>query len=387
MNANPEFEQIKYLNKYKSPTRYGPMIPLKINRNSLGDKIHSCNKNREPNINNHYQIHDQLIYDKIKHKLENNDLTIHNNINLRIYSPKSNGNIYNGINAYDSGNLTLSLNNERSIRRRKFNKYNYDYDYNFNTSSNKNIFTKESYAEPSNNTNSMNINQMKTIASNNIYPNRNINSIFKQYYGNNTNSKSPEIKSIYNNIKINININSNTIDKSEDKKKKYLNSLKFNEVVGNNENNYKPIIQQKKSSKKLLTEINDNNDDKEQAFKNIEISPKKNNESPFERKEISAQKYKNYSTEKNNNDKLPSPIKDETKSKTKNNLGRIELKIKSKNNKESIDKKELLRYLLFKNFNKNKKNKNEDLLTLNKNFLPKLKDHFNNINYNNENNI
>ena len=388
INANPEFEQIKYLNKYKSPIKFGPIINSKISRNSLGGKINSCTKNREPNISNQYQIHDQLIYDKIKHKLENNDLTINNNNNLRIYSPKSNEYIYNRINTYDSGNLTLSLNNERSIRRRKFNKYNYDYDYNFSTSSNKNIFTKESYIEPSNNTNSMSINQLKTIAPNNIFSNKNFNSILKNYYGNDTNYKSPEIKSIYNNIKINININSNTINKSEDKKKKYLNSLKFNEVVGNNENNYKAIIQKKKSSKKLLTEINNNEDDKEQAFKNIEMSPNKNNESPKERKEISAPKYKKNNNENNNNDKLHSSIEDETKSKTKNNLGRIKLKIKnSDNNRESIDKKELLKFLLFNNFNKNKKNKNEDLLTLNKNFLPKLKDHLNNFNYNNESNI
>ena len=386
INANPEFEQIKYLNKYKSPNKYGTMIPSKITTNSIGSKINSCSKNREPNINNHYQIYDQLIYDKIKHKLENNDFTIHNNINLRIYSPKSNGFIYNGINTYDSGNLTVSLNNERSIRRRKFNKYNYDYDYNFNTSSNKNIFTKESYVEPSNNTNSMSINQLKTIAPNNIYSNSNINSIFKKYYGNNTNCKSPEIKSIYNNIKINININSNTTNKSEDKKKKYLNSLKFNEVVGNDENNFKAIIQQQKSSKKLLTEINNKDDDKEQAFKNFEISPKKTNESPKERKEISAPKYKKNNNE--NNDKFHSSIDNETKSKTKNNLGRIKLKIKNNdNNRESIDRKDILRYLLFNNFKKNQKNKNEDLLTLNKYFLPKLKDHLNNLNYNSENNI
>ena len=387
INANPEFEQIKYLNKYKSPIKFGPVIPSKISRNSLGVKINSCTKNRETNISSQYQIHDQLIYDKIKNKLENNDLNIHNNINLRIYSPKSNGYIYNGINTYDSGNLTLSLNNERSIRRRKFNKYNYDYDYNFSTSSNKNIFTKESYIEPSNNTNSMNINQLKTIAPNNIYSNRSINPIFKKYNGNNINCKSPEIKSIYNNIKINININSNTIDKNEDRKKKYLNSLKFNEVVGNNENNYKIIIQQKKSSKKLLTEINNYDDDKEQAFKNIEISPKKSNESPKEKKEISAPKYKKNNNENGNNDKLHSSIEDEPKSKTKNILGRIKLKIKNNdNNRETIDKKDLLRYLLFNNFNKNSKNKNEDLLTLNKNFLPKLKDHYN-LNYNSENNI
>ena len=232
----------------------------------------------------------------------------------------------------------------------------------------------------------MSINQLKTIAPNNIFSNKNFNSILKNYYGNDTNYKSPEIKSIYNNIKINININSNTINKSEDKKKKYLNSLKFNEVVGNND--YKTIIQKKKSSKKLLTEINNNEDDKKQAFKNIEMSPNKNSESPKERKEISAPKYKKNNNENNNNDKLHSSIEDETKSKTKNNLGRIKLKIKnSDNNRESIDKKELLKFLLFNNFNKNKKNKNEDLLTLNKNFLPKLKDHLNNFNYNNESNI
>ena len=118
------------------------------------------------------------------------------------------------------------------------------------------------------------------------------------------------------------------------------------------------------------------------------MSPNKNNESPKERKEISAPKYKKNNNENNNNDKLHSSIEDETKSKTKNNLGRIKLKIKnSDNNRESIDKKELLKFLLFNNFNKNKKNKNEDLLTLNKNFLPKLKDHLNNFNYNNESNI
>lgn len=46
-----------------------------------------------------------------------------------------------------------------------------------------------------------------------------INSILKKNYGKNINLNFQEIKSIYNNIKINININSNTIDKSEDKKK------------------------------------------------------------------------------------------------------------------------------------------------------------------------
>ena len=388
INARPEFEQVRYLNKYKSPIKYGPMMPSKINRNSLESKINSSSRNREPNLNNHYQIHDQLIYDKIKHKLENNDLTIHSNINLRIYSPKNNGNIYNGINTYDSGNLTLSLNNEASIRRRKFNKYNYDYDYNFSTSSNKNIFTKESYGSPSNNTNSININQLKTISPSNIYSNRNVNPIFKKYSCNNTNCKSPEIKSIYNNIKINININSNTINKSEDKKKKYLNSLKFNEVSGTNENNYKTIIQQQNSSKKLLTEINNSNDGKEHAFKNIEISPKKSSESPNERKEICVPKYKKYNNENNNNDKLQSSIEDEAKSKAKKNLGKIKLKIKkSDNNRESIDRKELLRYLLFNNFNKNNKNKNEDLLNLNNHFLPKLKEHLNNLNYNSEKNM
>ena len=388
INANPEFEQIKYLNKYKSPIKFGAIIPSKINRNFLGGKINSCNKNKEPNISNHYQIREQLIYDKIKHKLEKNDLIINNNINLRIYSPKSNGFIYNGISTYDSGNLTLSLNNDRSIRRRKFNKYNYDYNYNFSTSSNKKIFTKESYIEKSNNTNNMNINQLKTIAQNNIYSNRSINSILKKHNGNKTNFKSPEIKSIYNNIKINININSNTIDKSEDKKKKYLNSLKFKEVVENNENNIKTIIQQNKSSKKILTEINTNDNDKEQAFKDIEISPKKGNESPNEKKEISAPKYIKYNNENNNNDKFYSSIEDEATSKTKNKLGKIKLKIiNNDNNRESIDRKNLLRYLFFNNFNKNTKIKEEDLLTLNNHFLPKLKDHLNNLNYNSEKNI
>ena len=378
INANPEFEQIKYLNKYKSPIKYGPMIPLKISRNSKEGKFNSCTKNREPNINNHYQIHEELIYEKIKNKLENNDMNIHNDIN-RIYSPKNNEYIYNGINTYDSGNLTVSLNNERSIRRRKFNKYNYDYDYNFSTSSNKNIFNKELYIEPSNNINNMNINHLKTIAPNNIYSNRNLNSIFKKYYGNNINYKSPEIKSIYNNIKINININSNTIDKSEDKKKRHLNSLKFN---------YKTIVQQRKSSKKLLTEINIKNDDNQQKLKNIEISPIKGNESPNNKKEISPPKYKKNSIENNNNDKLHSSIEDENKTKIKNSLGRIKLKFKNNDNfKENIDKKDLLRYLLFNNFNKNNKNKNEDLINLQEHFLPKLKDHLNNLKNNSEKNI
>lgn len=106
-------------------------------------------------------------------------------------------------------------------------------------------------------------------------------------------------------------------------KKKYLNSLIFNEVFGNNENNYKAIIHQKKSNNKLLTEINSND-------KNIEISPIKNNESQNNEKEISPSKYKKYCNENNNNDKFHSSFEDE--SKTKNNLERIKMKIKNIDN-------------------------------------------------------
>ena len=106
-------------------------------------------------------------------------------------------------------------------KRKKYNRYNYEYDYNFKSSPNRKLIMKDSYIDSLNGTNNINntynINrEIKTNFPINIkQSDKNIKTIIKKHSkgDNPNNSRSPEIKSIFNNIKINININSNSIDR------------------------------------------------------------------------------------------------------------------------------------------------------------------------------
>ena len=440
LNINkPEEEISNYIKKYKSPMRYGhhPQILTKINPNSNGYKINSVSKGKKPNYFKLYQDKEQTLFEKIKPNVKNNinnDNIISNlyknqrknenrlkqklNLNMNsINNTRIKGNgISNAVNTFAPGNLVLSLSNEKKINRKKnFNRYNYEYEYNFNHSPNKNILIKESYTEALNSTNNINKNNnfnannknitnndIKTIVPVNIKnSDQNIKTISKKYSkgDNKVNSKSPEMKSIYNNIKINININSNTVDKYREKKKEELKTLNLNNLQNK-------IIEQK------LYMLTDSNKDiiNNEIYKSIGSSPNKNyinnSERSGKRRGVSLlngkkdskynltkmiQNVKNGNSENEQKDIIKknksyvdnhSSIDTEDQLKNKNNIGRLKIiNINSDKRKNKDD----LRYNLFKNKNI-KDNNYKKIITTNNNFLPKLNEH-NYINNNNNNNI
>ena len=394
----------------KSCKKYRPQISIK---NSLEYKINSCSKNKKPNLIKKYLEPNQYIFQNIKVKAENNNINLdksqNNNDNANINTVRINGNGKNtrAINSYSPGSIIFSSTNEKR-RRKKYNRYNYDYDYNFKTSPYQKLIIKESGNTTLNNTklnSNNNINrEIKTIFPINIkHSDSNIKTIIKKFnQGESKNScKSPEIKSIFNNIKINININSNTVDKALEKKPEYLkifegnNKLKYSYNVDNPKNN---------NEKKLYNLTEANKDLDNDVYRKIDLSPNKNyifNSESNKRKGITLPK-NNIKNNKYNLTKIIQKVKNENVKEEKNELikknksyvdnhstideeGQKNLKynIKKSNNisgnrnntdEKNKKKKDLLRDIIFNNKN-NKQNNFTILNNLNNNILPKLSGH------------
>ena len=406
LNVKKVEDENNIINLYKSPIKYGPQMPFTINRNTLENKINSCSRNRKPNYIKYYQDSNQLIFknrQKIENSPDNNSFNKNNILaNLRkndnrikeIFNinnnSKRNG-VTNAINTFAQGNLALSLNNEKSFinKRKKINRYNYNYKY--TPSHKQENLIKDSYTETLNSTKNMN--------------NKNVdleqNSLIKKYsHENKMNYGSPEIKSIYNNIKINININSNTSDK------KPLNTPNYNDKKYYN---YNINIPNSVNSDKKLYMVTDTNIDNDQIFKNISISSKKdyinNSEIANKRNGISLPHNNNKNSKynltkiihnakkgaiKRNQEDPNDTIKknksyidnhsslDEEDPKIANNIRR--LKILNYNGMKTCDKRknrdDALRYILF-NGNKKINDFKDSLANSNNHILPKLNEHFN----------
>jgi hypothetical protein len=371
----------------------------------MGLHTKSCPKNRQPKFINCYQEH--FIFEN---KKKNNNYNINKgNLLAKIYRKYTNINN----NTFIPGKLILSLNNDKSIiKKMKFNKY--EYDYNFTTSPNQNILPKESYSEALNTTNNLNnannfnFNQINTIDTISKRTDQNINSLIKKYYKENKiNSKSPEIRSIFNNIKIN---NSHSTNKNRNRNN-YFNI--------NNKNNDNITENRKNSGNKIyLVTDSDKDLNENEIFKKIIITPKKNynnnSERSNNRKDIpiiksinKKNKYnftkiiQNLKKGKINNDKKEdigeiktnksfidnhSLYENEDNSKIKSSIGKLKLKLNHESNTcdKRSKKEEFLRYILF-NSNKYHINNYKNHLIINNNhnhnhhILPKLNDHiFNN---------
>ena len=434
-NAIKGEDENKFINYYKSPIKYGPQIPSKINKNSLEFKINSCQKNKRQNLLDT----NQLILENIKQKIENNNININinnnnNNIllsnlyqnqkkcgdalkekkmNINTISHIENGN-QKGINSFSPGNISLSLTNENTLnRRKKFNRYNFQYNYKFNTSPKKKILIKDLYTETLNSTNNIDnlINnkekEIKTIVPTNIQ--HSVKKIIKKISrGENKNiTKSPEIKSIYNNIKINININSNIDNKSRDKKIEKLRTINSNNKVQYSYN----INPQKKDIDKKQYMLTDSNKDiklNNDAFRSIVMSPNKNIinscEGSNRRKGISLPK-NHFKNARFNLSKIIQKAKNQNLNSKENEMVKKNKSfldnINSLGNEESTNNKninegnngimnindkkkkkdDLLRFILF-----DSKNNDKTKLNVNNHFLPKLKDHIYNT-HSNETNI
>ena len=455
LNIKGNEEDNNFRNIYKSPDRYGPQINSKINRNSKGFKLNSVSRSKKPNFIKFYKDPDQFLFENIKQKMENsNNISNNNNevtsniyknqkmseeklkekYNLNINSSRSNGNGNNITNTTNAINTysPFSINNEKTInKRKKFNKYNYDYDYNFNYSPKKNIIIKDTYTDPKNtthninnmnninniNNNNINTNQVKTIIPINIkHSDQAKNTSIKKYsrVDNKDNCKSPEIKTIYNNIKININIHSNSVDKNnKDKNQERNNDINYNKLKFNNCNT---DIPKKKTEKKLYVSTEANKDtNNNEVYKSILISPKRDyvNYSVNSNKKNGISLEKNYNKNKYNFTKIiqdvkkgniksvqtnivkknksyvdnHSSIENDDDPKIKSNIGH--LKIINRIGANSIDKRKnkeyLLRNYLF-NTNKFHRNNFNNIVGANNHFLPKLNDYTHN-NLQTENNI
>ena len=390
LNIRKTEEENNILNYSKSPIKFGPQIPSKINKNSLENKANSCSKSRKPNIIKNNGDQNQYLFENMK-------------LNININKNKNNTKITNGANTFIHGNLALSLTNEKNMnRRKKFNRYNYDYHYNFNTSPNRKLLIKDTYNNTLNNTN----NNMNIIPTNIKNSEQNIKTILKKYSrgDNKNNCKSPEIKSIFNNIKINININSKTVDKVKEKNQAHLKTLNSNNNV---KYSYNIDIPKNFLDKKLYIITDANKDINNDAFRSIVISPNKNyinkSERSNKRKGISLPKNNNKNTNYNLS-KIIQNVKYGNKKDLKNDMikknksyvdnhstienndsGIIKKNkdgIKIINNENNVkdkrkNKEDLLRYILFntKNYQHNNKNNILTLNNINNYYLPKLNDH------------
>ena len=408
LNAKKIEDESYIINLYKSPIKYGPKIPLTINRNTLENKINSCSRNKKPNYIKYFQDSNQLIHKNIRQKIENKPDNNSFNKNSILSNLKKNDNrakeiftinniskrngVTNAINTY-GGNLALSLNNEKGFinKRKKINRYNYDFNYKFNPSYNKQMLIKDTYTEALNSTNNVNSKNVDLEQ----------NSIIKKYsHENKMDYRSPEIKSIYNNIKINININSgdkNSLKTLNYNDKKYYN---YNINIHNSINSEKKLY--------MVTDTNTNIDN-ENIFKSISISPKReyinNSEIANKRNGISlphnnnknskynltkiihnekrgaikrAQEEQNDTIKKNKSYIDNHSSLDEDDQKITNNIRK--LKILNNNGMKTCDKRknrgDEIRNILF-NGNKNIIDFRDALVKSNNHILPKLKDHFN----------
>ena len=439
INARKIEEENNIFNFNKSPIKFVPKIPSKIGQNSLENKVNSYSKSRKPHIIKHYLAPNKYILENMNLKTENNNINLSSNKNnndnialstlnnnskikeqLNINNLKSieNGKITKSIKTFSPGNIALTLSNEnKKNKRKKYNRYNYEYDYNFKSSPNRKLIMKESYVDSLNGTNNINntYNINKEIKSpfpiNIKQSDKNIKTIIKKYSKgiNLNNSRSPEIKSIFNNIKINININSNSIDRLRDKKNDYLKTLESNNKLKYAYNS-DPKNNNYYYNKKLymLTDAN-NEPNNNNVYKCIALSPNKNfifnSERSNKRKGISLPK-NNIKNTKYNLTKIIQNVKNknikdeknELIKKNKSYLGnyntldneeQIKIKKNIKDNK-TIDKirnytndkrknreELLLRDFLLKEKNNQQNNKNNifTLNNLNIRFLPKLTNH------------
>ena len=401
-------EEKNILNTYKSPIKYGPEVNSTISRNNMGFHNKSCPKKRQPKFVNYYQ--DQLI---LENKKKNNNYSL-NKGNILAKICRKYTNINN--NTVIPGKFVLSLNNDNSIiKKMKFNRY--EYDYNFNTSPNQNLLTKESYTEALNtsnnlnNLNNFNFREINTIDTFSKRSDQNLKSIIKKYYKRiKVNNKSPEVKSIFNNIKIN---NSHSTNKNRNRNKDNLNYFNIN----NNNNNSKTTEKGKNKANKLyLVTDSDRDMNENEIFKKIIITPRKNYNNNSERsnnredipiiKSINKKNKYNFNKIiqnlkkgkinddkkgdngdiKPNNSFLDNHNSDENEdnSKIKSSIGKLKLKINNESNTcdKRTKKEELLRQILFDS-NKYHINNFKNHFTINNNhhILPKLNDHL----YNNQN--
>ena len=399
------------INTYKSPIKYEPEVNATISRNTMGFHTKSCPKNRQPKFVNCYQDH--FMFENRKNK--NNFSINKGNLLEKIYRKYTNINN----NTFIPGKLVLSLNDDKSIiKKMKFNKYEYDYNFNTSPNQNLNLLTKESYTDGLNTSNSNNMNNannfnfrdINTIETFSKRADQNLKSIIKKYYKDNKiNSKSPEIRSIFNNIKIN---NSHSTNKNRNRNKDNLNY--FN--VNNNKNNNVNITENGKNSGNKLYLVTDSDKDmnENEIFKKIILTPRKNynnnSERSNNRQDISLIKSINKKNRYNftkiiqnlkkgriNDDKkgdngevktdksfLNNHSSDENddNSQIKSSIGKLKLKLNNESNTcdKRKKKEELLRYIL-SNSNKYHINNFKNHLTINNNhhILPKLNDHiFNN---------
>ena len=423
----PEDEnQIIKINK--SPIKFGrPQISTKANKNSLEYKINSCTKNKKPNMIKHYFSPNQYILENMKKNNINininknsneiifsniyNNIKKSENINLDNIRNNNNSKITKTINTFSPGNLGISLTNENKFnRRKKYNRFNYEYNYNFNSSPNRKILVKESHTEVLNSTNNIG-NKMNNKTSNkeintiipiNIkHSEENIKTISKNIPNNvenKINCKSPEIKSIFNNIKINININSNTVDKIRRK-----NPARIQTINSNNKNyGYKLEIPKKELDKKLYILTDENKEEKNDIFRSIAISPKKNyinnSERSTKRKGISLphnnknskynltkiiQKVKNGNVKTEQNDVIKknksyvdnhSSIENQGIDNIKKKIGGMKIVNNNNSNSRKKNKDDILRYILF-NTNNYRQNNKINFANINNQFLPKLNEH------------
>ena len=440
LNARKNEEENNIFNFNKSPIKFVPQIPSKNGLNSLEYKINSGSKSRKPHIIKHYLAPNKYIIENMNLKTENNNINLSSNKNnnndnialstlnnnskikeqLNINNLKNigNGGVTKSIKTFSPGNIALTLSNENKMnKRKKYNRYNYEYDYNFKSSPNRKLIMKDSYIDSLNGTNNINntynINrEIKTNFPINIkQSDKNIKTIIKKHSkgDNPNNSRSPEIKSIFNNIKINININSNSIDRLRDKKIDYLKTLEsnnnlkypYNSDPKNNNNYY--------YNKKLYMLTDANNEPNNNVYKSIALSPNKNNifnsERSNKRKGISLpknnikntkynltkiiQNVKNKNTKTDNNEMIKknksylenyNTLDNEEEIKIKKNIkdNKTIDKIRNYTNDKRKNKEELLLrdFILKEKINQqNNKNNIFTLNNLNIRFLPKLTNH------------
>ena len=110
-------------------------------------KVNSCSKSRKPNIIKHHMGENQYIFENMKLNININKSNNEDLLSTLCKNPKKTDNLNKNnkaVNAYNPGNIALSLTNDNPInRRKKYNRYNYDYHYNFETSPNKKLLVKE----------------------------------------------------------------------------------------------------------------------------------------------------------------------------------------------------------------------------------------------------
>ena len=200
-----------------------------------------------------------LINEENAHNI-NDDYILFHDLNMKNYKNNKYNAAHSNSPNKNNNNITLNTNNgNRTISislENKFNKnrrnYVYDYDYNFQSINNtkKNLKNSSNHLNTDSNEINDQINNIKTIISNNtIQVNQNSNSLdnkFQKFY---KNSHHPGINSVFNNIKINININS-PVARHKDAMLEYFNN-KDQQVQYNSINNNDSI----KASNKIVPKV------------------------------------------------------------------------------------------------------------------------------------